>query len=463
MKRIICVLICSLFGISSVVVVATEKEYNNYENFIIEETGYGIIINGCVDNTVTKIHVPGVIYGKKVELRKSAFKECKNLESLSFGEGIEEIPSYLCENLKKLSDIKFSSTIKIIGRSAFYGCKNLKSINLENVKVVNASAFSACGHLNIVTHNRKLKEIHSESFAWTDLHEFDFTGVEYLGKRVFRGAGLESIYLPDVKDWDGVATADVNSETKEHWYVVHALYPLHTSETAMNNAVGTPFASDEILKVIRIRFPENSCDSYKSLFMNCNNIKNVIFENFPAELSKWEFYNTTQVVKQEDEKLHSIQRRDTWEWRKLVFVEPECGFTIYGRGDEVKQYAESIGVPFKELIDVNLNGERIWMDDCLPYIKNDRTMVPMRAIFEALGAEITWDDITKTASGVKDGVEVKITIGENVLYKNGEAIELDALAEITNDRTMLPVRAISEAFGCTVTWNNETKTVEITY
>ena len=49
-----------------------------------------------------------------------------------------------------------------------------------------------------------------------------------------------------------------------------------------------------------------------------------------------------------------------------------------------------------------------------------------------------------------------------MLYKNGEVIELDCAAEITNDRTMVPVRAIGEAFGCTVTWNNEMKTVEVT-
>ncbi len=112
-------------------------------------------------------------------------------------------------------------------------------------------------------------------------------------------------------------------------------------------------------------------------------------------------------------------------------------------------------------IKVLMNGEKVDMDT-LPYIKNDRTMVPMRAIFEALGAEVTWDNETRTAIGVKDGTQVKITIGENVLYKNGEEINLDAPAEITNDRTMVPVRAIGEAFGCKVSWNNDMKTVEIT-
>ncbi len=119
-----------------------------------------------------------------------------------------------------------------------------------------------------------------------------------------------------------------------------------------------------------------------------------------------------------------------------------------------------MGESVQEKIKVSVNGEFIETDTA-PYIKNDRTLVPMRAIFEALGAEVAWEDKTKTAIAVKDDVEVKITIGENVLYKNGEAIELDVAAEITNDRTMLPVRAISEAFGATVAWDNDNRTVNI--
>lgn len=128
--------------------------------------------------------------------------------------------------------------------------------------------------------------------------------------------------------------------------------------------------------------------------------------------------------------------------------------------EDYRAYRTYPEVEFRPIIDIKINGETMEFET-VSYIKNNRTMVPMRAIFEALGATVSWDNNTRTAIGVKDGIEVKITIGENALYKNGEAITLDAVAEITNDRTMVPVRAISEAFGAEVTWDNETKTVEI--
>ncbi|MBQ7876307.1 MAG: hypothetical protein IJ316_03370 [Clostridia bacterium] len=113
-----------------------------------------------------------------------------------------------------------------------------------------------------------------------------------------------------------------------------------------------------------------------------------------------------------------------------------------------------------DVITLTVNGVVVETDTA-PYIKNDRTMVPMRAIFEALGALVTWNDDTKTARGVKGETTVEITVGENLIYKNGEAVVLDCVAEIVNDRTFVPVRAISEAFGATVTWDNDNRTVNI--
>ena len=116
-------------------------------------------------------------------------------------------------------------------------------------------------------------------------------------------------------------------------------------------------------------------------------------------------------------------------------------------------------------VTVTLNGEKI---DCASYgqeaeIVEGRTLVPLRAIFEALGASVEWNGETKTVTSVLDETEIKLTIGEKALYKNGETVELDVPAQIMNGRTMVPVRAISESFGVKVEWDGETRTVILTF
>lgn len=99
--------------------------------------------------------------------------------------------------------------------------------------------------------------------------------------------------------------------------------------------------------------------------------------------------------------------------------------------------------------------------DVPPQIINDRTMVPMRAIFEKIGAEVTWDDATKTAISKKDGTTVSITIGEYKLNVNGKDVEIDVPAQIVDSRTLVPVRAISESFNCDVFWQEEYRAVRV--
>ena len=113
------------------------------------------------------------------------------------------------------------------------------------------------------------------------------------------------------------------------------------------------------------------------------------------------------------------------------------------------------------VITVLLNGKAIEFD-VPPQLINGRTMVPLRAIFEELGAEVTWDDATQTAKGVKGNTTVTIKIGENALYKNGEKKELDVPAQLVNWRTLVPVRAISESYDVQVGWDDATSTVSLT-
>jgi len=112
-------------------------------------------------------------------------------------------------------------------------------------------------------------------------------------------------------------------------------------------------------------------------------------------------------------------------------------------------------------IKVLINGTSLTMDQA-PVIVNDRTLVPLRAIFEGLGATVTWNDATKTATGVKDGKEIKISIDSTIAFVGGKLVSLDVPAQIVGSRTMVPVRFISESLGCRVDWDGATKTVIIT-
>ena len=112
----------------------------------------------------------------------------------------------------------------------------------------------------------------------------------------------------------------------------------------------------------------------------------------------------------------------------------------------------SVCVSAESEIKVLLEGYVIEFDQP-PVIINDRTMVPMRAIYEALGAEVNWDPDTRTASGTKTGITVSFTIDEAQVDINYNKKEIDAPATIVNDRTLVPVRALAEGFGVDVKWD----------
>ena len=112
-------------------------------------------------------------------------------------------------------------------------------------------------------------------------------------------------------------------------------------------------------------------------------------------------------------------------------------------------------------ITVIVNGKKVIFDQ-KPIISEGRTLVPLRAIFEALKADVQWDDTTKTVTSLRDETKISLQIGSNNMYVNDAAKVLDVPAQIVNSRTLVPVRAISEAFGAKVEWIGETKTVTIT-
>ena len=97
-----------------------------------------------------------------------------------------------------------------------------------------------------------------------------------------------------------------------------------------------------------------------------------------------------------------------------------------------------------------------------PYMENDRVMVPMRKIFEELGAAVTWDDDAQSVSAVKGQTTAILAIGLNIMYINGEPTTLDNPPVLIYDTTYVPLRAVSESLGCIVEWENDKNRVNIT-
>ena len=112
-------------------------------------------------------------------------------------------------------------------------------------------------------------------------------------------------------------------------------------------------------------------------------------------------------------------------------------------------------------------GIRIFVDsaqlytDVEPVVKDNRTFVPVRAIFEHFGMYVEWNDSTKVIKATKEDSEIQMRIDDNRLYMNGEWSEMDVAPLIFNNRTMVPVRAVSEALGCEVVWEDATNTINI--
>lgn len=116
--------------------------------------------------------------------------------------------------------------------------------------------------------------------------------------------------------------------------------------------------------------------------------------------------------------------------------------------------------PQNNTISVVIDGQAL-VTNVAPQSINGRTMVPMRSIFEALGATVTWNADTKQAVATKGDKRVTLTLNSDTAYINGEAKTLEAPAISYNGSTLVPARFVAEAFGANVTWDNATKTVNI--
>lgn len=104
-------------------------------------------------------------------------------------------------------------------------------------------------------------------------------------------------------------------------------------------------------------------------------------------------------------------------------------------------------------ITVYLDGIELFFDS-QPVMKNQRTMVPLKKIFEAIGAPVQWDDTTRRITAEKGDQLIELTIGSDIAFVNGEKVQLDVAPFIESERTLVPLRFVSEHLGANVQWDD---------
>ena len=112
-------------------------------------------------------------------------------------------------------------------------------------------------------------------------------------------------------------------------------------------------------------------------------------------------------------------------------------------------------------ISVTINGTAVNFTDQQPTIIDGRTLVPIRGVFEALGFEVSWNQQARQATLSRAGDTIIITIDSATFTANGVSHTLDVPAQLIDGSTMLPVRAVLEAVGYSLDWNGYTQTVII--
>ena len=233
-----------------------------------------------------------------------------------------------------------------------------------------------------------------------------------------------------MKNWDAVSTAaleivdkaglQLTDEDKKDFKELNKEYKAEDLKEAANGI-------KEMLKGSSLSekttFGENKLNQEITLKLNF------------ADFVKVSVKGNVETVKDENVKINfpaSVKKLTMDEYMKLIMPEMNVN-----------------------LVTVRVNGEDITFEDpeALPQIMNDRAMLAARAFYEKIGAKVDWNGKDKSVTVTKDNDKIVLTIGSNKALVNGKEVALDSPATIIKDKTYIPVRFVSEAFGYKVKYD----------
>ncbi len=448
--------------------------------------------DGCTG--LESIEIPESV----TSIGREAFFGCTGLEIIQIPDGVTSIGGNTFAWCNNLTSIEIPDGVTSIGDYAFARCDNLTSIEIpESVTSITDNVFTNCPNLTICGYAGSTAESHAISNGipfsivkvgkYGDLTykvsagEVTITGCEKaatgelvipstidgypvtsIGEDAFRCCYITSIEIPDS------VTGIGNCAFLECYNLTSIEIPDSVTSIGRFAFQGCGITSIEIpdsvtnlgsrafnrSSITSIKLPEGVTSIEGFAFEFCTRLESIEIPNSVTSIGDWAFsdcYSLTSI-----EIPNSVTSIGNG-----AFAGCE-NLTIYGDGGTYAHFYATVNqIPFKSLIHVTVNGAMVEFPDQKPVIEDGRTLVPARGVFEALGAVVTWDDSTKTATVKTDEKEIAVQIGSNYLVVNGEVIEIDVPAKIINGRTMIPLRAVAEALDCEVGWDGATYTAFI--
>ncbi|MBR1736771.1 MAG: leucine-rich repeat protein [Firmicutes bacterium] len=336
----------------------------------------------------------------------------------------------LCD-LDEMKSIKLTDSVTEIGEYAFSGCDNLTSFTFpKNVKEVPASCFLSCDNLSTIKYNDNIKKIGNNAFEKCKAMKSVTIPktVTEIGAGAYSYSGVERVVIPDtVTSIDDGAFKECKSLTSA------------TLGKGIKDVTKNMFNGDSALTTVIINSGTEKIDH--AAFANCSALTSVTVPDTVKSIAEDAFNGCPNV---------------TFNCKKGSYAE---AFAIKkGYGYNTGASETPIVVP--DRITILLNGKEL---ECSqpPVNKSGSVIVPMRAIFEALGAEVKWNNSDKSIFASKGVTSVQCWIGSKDVVLNNKKDKMLAAPEIINGATMVPARFVSEAFGAQVSWDAATQTVTI--
>ncbi len=406
--------------------------------------------------------IPDKIYDRPVTSMDgyTPFEEVlKELTSVTFPSTMKSIPNSICQGASALESVIIPEGIEEIGNWAFRSCSNLKNVKLPStMKILHESSFAKCISLTEIELPNELQLIEggyqAGAFCGSGLTSIDLSNTE---------AKLEGFAFYNCKDLKTVILNKNMKEIPGYMFQYCSSLCDISIPNSVEIIKSGAFYGCSSLKSIILPTSLKKIENY-SVFYSCTGLTEVVIPYGVTSIGGHTFEGCTNLksvyIPDTVKSIGILNIIDKCP-NAIIYCTKDSYTANYCKEKQISYLTDnSVNSP----ITVLYNGTRISFHtyDQNPELINSRTLVPLRSVFEAMNATVEWDAETRTAIATRDGITIKIPIDSSEIYKDGEAIPIDVPAQIINSRTMVPVRVIAEAFGADVQWNGNGMTVIIT-